>query len=644
MNSKDETLNCIYVISGGQQPILFAAEELSKYLSVLSGREIAVQQSEGYDEEQQGIWIGLRHDLPEVQDIHWPENGEQEDTIWIDVESGRGTLSGSNCRSILFSVYRYLTQLGCRWVRPGPEGESIPRVDLMTRSVKVMESASYRHRGICIEGAVSLENVTDMIEWMPKIGFNGYLIQFREAYVFFERWYEHLSNPLKTSDKNLEVATTVSHVETIAAEIKKRGLDYHAVGHGWTCMAFGIPGLGWDKVEWEEDPEVTPYLAQIDGKRELWKGVPLDTELCYSNVKTRSMMIREIAQFATEHPEIDKLHVWLSDGHNNQCECENCVVASPSDWYVLMMNELDAELTERKLDTVIVFLLYQELLWAPLSERFNHSDRFIMMFAPITRTYRDSFANAGDLPAIPPFHRNRMEFPLTIEENVSYLVDWQHIFSGDAFDFDYHFMWAHQKDPGQVSISKVLHEDIQHLHQIGLRGYMSCQVQRSFFPNGLGLTTMGRTLWNRNLSFEEISEDYYMSAYGRDGVNCRNYMTSLSELYDFLDLEKVSNRIQVADDVFTQIYELIGQFEPVIERNLGLSDQCHSVSWHYMRHHKDIWLDMTRALELLYKGKVEEAKAYWQAIRLRLWEKEDQVQPVLDVFNFVLVFDGIFVG
>jgi hypothetical protein len=225
------------------------------------------------------------------------------------------------------------------------------------------------------------------------------------------------------------------------------------------------------------------------------------------------------------------------------------------------------------------------------------------------------------------------------------LADWQRIFTGDAFDFDYHFMWAHQKDPGQVGISKVLHEDIKQLHRIGLRGYMSCQVQRSFFPNGLGLTTMGRALWNRNLSFGEIAEDYFVGAYGRDGVNCQNYLTSLSNLYHCLDLEqRITDRFLADRGVYERIYRLIREFEPIIERNLDLPERSHSVSWNHLRYHKTIWLEMTRALEILDDGDAAGAREHWQAVRSKLWENEEQVQNVLDVYNFVLVFDGIFIG
>ncbi|MFC3800785.1 DUF4838 domain-containing protein [Cohnella sp. GCM10012308] len=647
----------IRIIDGGGEPVAFAAEQLKVYLSFLSEGEIAIARSERYRPDEPGIWIGLQEAFSYAPDEDRLQS-ESRDAIRIDIREGNGILSGSNPGSVLLAVYRYLQELGCRWVRPGKDGEVIPRRDYRTRTVRISEQADFKYRGICLEGAVSVENVLEMIDWLPKAGFNGYFIQFREGYVFFERWYHHLRNPGKETSGLLDLDAASAYVERAAAEIRKRGLTYHAIGHGWTCTALGIPGLGWDRVAGEAAPEIKPYLAEVDGKRDWWRGVPLDTELCYSNPAARTRMTEEIVRYALDHPDIDLLHVWLSDGHNNQCECASCRLATPSDWYVLLLNELDDALTANGIKTRIAFLLYQELLWPPQRERIRRPDRFVLMFAPITRPYGKTFAEAEALPALSPFERNAIRFPLTIEDNLAYLKGWQDVFPGEGFDFDYHFMWAHQKDPGQMSISRVLHEDIRHLHDIGLQGYVSCQVQRAFFPHGLGLTVMGRTLWNRHLSFEEIAGDYFLAAYGEDGFKCRDYMTALSALFEKLDLDRTTNRTPDAvfsDGAFSSdaysdaaiieaVQAELRRFEPVIGGNLSAEIPCHAASWAHLKYHREVWLSMTEALKHLYGGRAEEALAGWNDLKNSLWDNEEAYQPVLDVFNFTLVFDGVFSG
>ncbi|MCD9022464.1 DUF4838 domain-containing protein [Cohnella silvisoli] len=635
---------CIHVIEQGNQTIHFAAQELVRYLEEISDCEVTFIRAEQYDQSGEGLWIGLPGNFPHAP-FSVNEQEDYDDAIWIEVSRGQGIISGANPRSILLAVYRFLTELGCRWVRPGADGEYLPKADVGSFSVNVYEQASYRYRGICIEGAVSLEHVTDMIDWMAKVGFNSYFIQFREAYFFFERWYNHLNNPLKRPTGHFNVEAARAYIAAVKKEIQKRGMIYQAVGHGWTCAPFGIQGLSWEKWEQEVGPEITQYFAQVDGKRELWEGVPINTELCYSNSEARSKMIDEIILYASLHPEVDLLHVWLSDGFNNQCECENCVAASPSDLYVRLLNELDDGLTAQGINTRIAFLIYHELLWPPEYEKFINPDRFVMQFAPITRSYRQSFASTESVPHVPPFFRNKVELPQTVEGNVSFLKAWQGRFQGDSFDFDYHFMWAHQMDPGYVRISRLVHEDIRHLHRIGLNGFVSCQVQRSFFPNGLGMTAMARTLWNRELSFREIAEDYYASAYGEDGPLCLNYAEELSELYFELNLSMAFDRSERdRNSHFPSIISLIDQFKNVIDKNIQHANPCHAVSWRHLEIHARIWTEMTRGLELLFRGEDEQAHGLWESVKAKVWEQEETCHRVFDAYNFVGVFDWIFTG
>ena len=305
------------------------------------------------------IWVGLKADapLPKVACPEW------DDAIAIEIEESAGYITGTNPRSVLIAAYRFLEALGCRWVRPGEGGERIPQRKVESVTLSLREKAESRHRGVCIEGAVSYDHVRDMIDFLPKVGMNEYFIQFVSPNVFFERWYAHggyhgEGDPYPEKEQ-LSQETVDGMTAALEAEIAKRGLGYQKVGHGWTCEPFGLEGRGWyPGKEYIVSPETRPYLAQIDGKRELFHNTPLNTNLCYSNPAVRERISEAICEYCLKNPQVDAVHFWLADAYNNHCECENCRKKSPADWYVLLLNELDEKMTRAGVKTRVVFLVY----------------------------------------------------------------------------------------------------------------------------------------------------------------------------------------------------------------------------------------------------------------------------------------------
>ena len=600
----------------------FAASELKRYLGLISEENKAVTDP-GVIKDV--IGLGTFDDLG----MDTKDNDGSDDEIYIKTEGCRGVIAGSNQRSVLLAVYRFLAELGCRWTGPGMEGEVVPHIDISNIKIDVREKPSYKFRGVCIEGAVDYDDVRNMIDWLPKLGMNTYFIQFREAYTFFQRWYDHVGNPLYENKERFSIEKARDYVDSLSEEITKRGLIYQATGHGWTCEPFGIPGISWEVWEEEIDEQTSRFFALVNNKRELWGGVPLNTNVCFSNPEARSMIIEDICVYALSHPDVDIIHFWLSDGANNHCECSSCKDILPSDAYVQILNELSDLMDSKGIKTRIVFLIYQDLLWPPVTQKIKDPDRFIMLFAPITRTYRSSFKTRKELPEIPAYVRNRIQLPKSVEGNMAFLKNWQEIFKGDGMDFDYHFMWAHHKDPGYIKISRVLYEDILNLRSMDLDGYISCQVQRSTFPNGFGIYVMGKTLWNRDLEFEDIAEDYFKSTYGKNSDKVFAYLDKLSELYFLLDLEQKpepsEEKALICDDIEAHMHE-----------NLK---QCYLEG--LLAEHAAVWLEITAVLKCIYSGDDKSAKRKWKDVKEFLWEKENKLRDFFDTFNFVRTFDGL---
>ena len=185
---------------GNHSVVEFAIRELQRYLKQMDPELLVdILQTEKAEPDFEGvIWVGL--DAALAKYVPAVENPKLDDAVVISVAQGCGYITGSNPRSVLQGAYRFLRELGCRWVRPGKEGERIPSVIIDRSEVRVCETPSYRYRGVSIEGGNSYENVYEMIDYLPKVGMNSYEIQFMQPLTFFERWYEHQGNRFLTPE------------------------------------------------------------------------------------------------------------------------------------------------------------------------------------------------------------------------------------------------------------------------------------------------------------------------------------------------------------------------------------------------------------------------------------------------------------
>lgn len=563
---------------GKDVTVSYALEELVRCLKAMDATLFIEQRT--YEKKDPALknvlWVGIDGSV-EASDL---------DEVLIDVKDGAGTITGSGSRAVLIAVYRFLFELGCRFLFPGEEGEILPARKFSPESfcVAVRDKASYRHRGMCIEGAVSYEHVYNMINWLPKVGMNGYFMQFRTPSQFFTRFYNtdfHKSLCLEpVTDEDVD-----HMVVSLEEEIAKRGLDYHATGHGWTCEPFGIHATGWNKYEETLPEETISCLAKINGERKLWGDVALNTNLCYSNPDVRKRMTDAIVEYCKEHSAVNFLHFWLADGMNNHCECEDCISKRPSDYYVMMLNDLDRKLTEAGLQTKIVCLIYVDLMWEPEYEKIASPERFVLMFAPITRTYSNSFTDfdASQEVELSPYVRNKLIMPKTVAENAERLSRWKkNQLSGDSFDFDYHLMWDHYIDPGYYECARILHQDMANLYKLELHGMVSCQVQRAAFPTGLPMYTMASALWNKDSTFESVCEEYFDAAFGTDGKAVETYLSTLSELFDpvYLRHEKPLDQERVEQNCLA-IRNLIAEFE---DKYLSQKEEKNAF-WKYLKYH-----------------------------------------------------------
>lgn len=628
-------------VHGSHPAIRLAGEELVRYLDLMAGDGEAASIVSGRVDRSGAIHLGLFRDfgIP-VKGLADPN---LDDAIHIDVRDSRGIIAGSNPRSVLFATYRFLEASGCRWLRPGKDGDYVPSRTVHDLTVKLTDKATYRFRGNNNCGTYSLDHLLDAIEWAPKVGLNTFFNEFFLPRMMFNRYHGRSYPSLRPAETRTDAEIWAYHEKSIR-EIKRRGLLYHAAGHGWTGLVVGAPEAESDH---DARPAVPPgkerFLALVGGKRDMSRG-PTFTDLCYGNPEVQRLLVQTIADYAERHPEIDYLHVWQDDAMNRLCECELCRDVRAADWYVKVLNGIDAEFSRRGLPTKIVFLIYQDLLWPPEKEKFAKPDRFVMMFAP-TRRYNTPYYVGDDVNPIPPYKLNQNQRPTDERTVAAFLRGWQQFFKGEAFVFDYHMTWHHYFDPGYYGLVDVMAEDIRRLPKLGMEGFVSCQVMRSFYPHGFPMYAHARLLWNPTLNTGELAREYFSGAFGEDGGRALQYAQKLSELFSplYLSMETLlgedSPEKRAALARFQQVPETVAAFRPVIESHLSTTDAAHRQSWRYLWSHSDLVLKLAEALEARVSGNQAAANAKWTELVQLVAERELETDPVLDIQWFVSTYE-----
>ncbi len=622
----------------------FAAEELKKYLRMMMPEcgDIKIMYN---PKARDGFRLGLMQDFG--LDVSDAECAELDDILYIDTYGDGGIIAGDNPRSVLLSVYEYLRQNGCAWLFPGHDGEFIPTKDVSP--VKYRHKPSCRYRGLCNEGAEFQRCMTDVIDFLPKVGMNIFMIEFKTPVAYYDWYYNHLYNEKNRPPEPISPKTVLQWKRMCECEMSRRGLQFHDIGHGFTIDPFGIDSnMAWYKVDEDKLPrEAVKYMAEINGKRGFFRGQPINTNFCMSNEKARTRVVKYIADYAQNHSNIDYLHVWLADAANNHCECPECQKKTPSDFYMMLMNELDRELTERKLPTRIVFIVYLDTTWPPQKMSIENPERFSLLLAPISRSY--TYTLDGKERALTPYVRNRLRLPRDLDEYIAYFNEWKKIWHGAALSYEYHF-WRHMAyDPSGTVLAKRLIEDVKAYRENGVNGVIQDGSQRAFFPNGFAFFAYARALFDTSLTYGDIAKEYFLPAYGENWQKFLSYLEELGDAFDQKYLEGEGSANPEISAYYNPEYQknldtvskILAKGEKLIKENYNSEYRVRTVAVRLLEDH----LALCRYLrEILYKKCVGDdagAMAEFEKFTEEFGAREARIESYYDHFIFAAAYHRI---
>lgn len=615
----------IYLNSGVQESCRFAKNEFTSYaMRMFTDVDNVV--------DGEGLYIGM----PRCNDGDCIICSSDTDEIFIDVSKGKGKILGSNPGAVLIAVYRFFKECGARFLRPGKNGEYIPERQMKDIHIRLRDKASYKVRNLTIEGACSYENVLSIAEFAPKIGLNGYFMQFIDSFVFFERWYDHHNNHIMKPE-HITKERASKYQKKLIKEFKKRGMHITTMGHGWTCLPVGLPASGWQIMAEDVNEETLRLLAMVDGERHLIKGKPMATNLCYSSPLVQQKIADFTVCYARENPQVDKVVFVLADEMNVCCECVDCKSHRLSDMMIHILNKIDQRLTAEGLDLHIIFPIYMDTLWEPVEYKLNNPDRFSITFCPISRHYITSYPTEGFVKPT-EYKLNKNPMPQKIEENLGFLKAWQTKFSGCIYAGEYHYVRNHYADIGYQKIARIMHDDIQKLEKLGLDGMESYQTQRCVVPTGISLYNYGATLWDKDTSFDQVSEDYFKHSFGEGWDECLGYLSELSDVFDMRICYE--GRDYVPSDCkpyFEKCLDMVRTFKNNHINRQKCEDETQELSWRYLEIYNE-YLERFLAAMIVATKDGQKGRELLDSVYdwlCNLEAKNDWIQEGWDIFMLI---------
>ena len=583
----------------------FAAEELKKYLRMMmpTAGDVDIRLD---PKAAEGFRLGL------LEDFGLPVEGDPilDDVVHIEADAQGGILAGSNPRSVLFAVYRFLKCNGCRFLFPGADGEYIP--------VKKPEPVSYhkmadiRFRGHTTEGDPSIEQVLDYIDYHAKQEMNFYGVF--GIFNYHKRYYEHRHNEANRPPEPVDPELVAQWKVLCEAELSKRGIRLHDGHHDWIAKSLGLENRFLYKEGKKQVPaDVIPKLAQLKelgNKRGLRKNDPTFTNLCMSNPEARRGFVNTIVDYVEKNRHLSLVTTSLADTSHNHCECPACQKKRPSDWLIVVCNEIDAILTEKGIPTMLSFGAYIDTIFAPVVEKINNPSRFLFNYCPISRSYSSTITPETEVPPAKPYIRNAWEAPRTTEECFSYFKEWQKAYSGAFCTYEYHY-WKHQyRDPGMMAITRRIYEDVYNLKPLGFSGLLEDGSNKSFFPNGFISHICSATLVDRELDYEAELEDYFRHVYGEDWQQARDYLEKMSAAFNHkymcgemsADLSKGQFYNPDHLQSLRSVKEIAAAGKALAKAHFAMPTRPQTVTWRLLYRHAQWCEGIANALSLLCLG------------------------------------------
>lgn len=458
------------VVEAKQQepPLVFAAQELQRYVKEMSGAELPVVQ---VPSGKPAIVLVCR---PLQQDKQAPADPREEDHYRLNIDATKLQIEGASPRAVLFGAYDVLKRLGCSWCVPGDD--TIPkRGTLEIAHMQVDTRPAFQYRIMLDFPLLSIAQSVAIADWIAKNRMN-WMHPCPNAHGEPAAWYERR--------------------EKVLPELKKRGLRLLIGGH---TMHTWVPA---------------PHFAAHPEWFALDKGERKPPTLCVTNAEMTAECIKNIQRFLDRCPETDVIDLWHQDTETF-CHCAKCtrgVLAETKDKqappvpadavqsayvisYVEFVNRVAESLAKSHPKVLLGPLIYSQTDRAMPDGAPLLADNVLLGLAHIGRdSYRPLIGE--------PKSAINMRF---LGNDLTWIAKAKH-----SYIYEYYHGWI---VPYVYPGAQVIVRDLQTLQQLQVQGVSSDMYGYSPINMYVG----ARALWSPGIDWKAAVRDFCTRYYGDAG-------------------------------------------------------------------------------------------------------------------------------
>jgi hypothetical protein len=451
------------------EPVLFAVQELKRYVEAMSGAALPVVQAAT---ERPAIIVAVDPKLATAGGEAAPGS---EDRYVLRAAEKRIDIGGASPRAVLFATYDLLERLGCGWCVPGDD--TVPkRATLSIAVVKVDTAPAFQYRMMLDYPLRSVAQSIAIVDWLAKNRMN---------------WVHPCPNAMG------EPKEWFDRRDRVVPEIQKRGLSVIFGGH--TMHTWLSPDYFKEHSDW---------FAYNDGQRK-------PPTLCVTNADMTAELIRNMQRFLDRCPEVNVVDLWHPDS-DVYCHCPVCTQglvpaeakgrkpdATPADsvhsayviQYIRFMNRVAEAIAKSHPKVLVSPLIYGAADRAMPDGCPALADNLLPGLAHISRdTYRPL---AGE-----PKSAINMRY---LGDDLTWMAKSKH-----HYIYDYFNCWVPTYIyPG----ARVITQDLGILKRVGSQGASSDMY--GYTP--CNMYVAARALWSPDISWEAAARDFHARYYGDAG-------------------------------------------------------------------------------------------------------------------------------